>query len=61
MWTSGTILQETAIAWGFPAILTWGKLNLGIVKYLQRTLVCTVICTGVPCTLFESSNVEEGK
>ena len=43
MWTSGTILQETAIAWGFPAILTWGKLNLRIMKYLQKTLVCAVL------------------
>ena len=38
MWTSGTILPETAMVWGSPATLTWGKFNLEIVKYYRGCL-----------------------
>ena len=38
MWTSGTILPETATVQGSPATLTWGKLNLEIVKYYKGCL-----------------------
>ena len=60
MWTGGTILPETATVWGSPATLTWGKLNLRIVKYYRGCLF-VLYNTGVPCTLFVSSSVGEGK
>ena len=61
MWISGTTLPETATASGSPATLTWGKSNLGIVKYLQRMPVCMYYIYIQACHALCSSHHMWGK